>query len=92
MLVMPEWLIRLWTLGKRLKNNGVPNPFELLNQAIVEEHLNKAKESFKLAAREIERNGTPEELPPIIVCILGKGKTAQGHAKCSIFFLTKILA
>jgi alanine dehydrogenase len=68
----------LWTLGKRLKINGVPNPFELLNQAIEEEHLNKAKESFKLAAREIESNGTPEDLPPIIVCILGKGKTAQG--------------
>jgi len=68
----------LWTLGKRLKINGVPNPFELLNQAIEEEHLNKARESFKLAAREIESNGTPEDLPPMIVCILGKGKTAQG--------------
>jgi alpha-aminoadipic semialdehyde synthase len=68
----------LWTLGKRLKINGVPNPFELINQAIEEEHLNKAKESFNLAAREIELNGTPEELPPIIVCILGKGKTAEG--------------
>ncbi|MCH7964764.1 MAG: hypothetical protein IH852_12595 [Bacteroidetes bacterium] len=68
----------LWTLGKRLKIKGVPNPFELLKQAIEEEHFNKAKESFKHAAREIESNGTPEELPPIIVCILGKGKTAQG--------------
>lgn len=68
----------LWTLGKRLKTSGVPNPFELLNQAIEEEHLKNAKESFKLAAREIESNGTHEELPPIIVCILGKGKTAQG--------------
>jgi alpha-aminoadipic semialdehyde synthase len=68
----------LWTLGKRLKIKGVPNPFELIHQAIEEEHLNKAKESFNLAAREIELNGTPEELPPIIVCILGKGKTAEG--------------
>jgi len=68
----------LWTLGKRLKISGVPNPFELIHQAIKEKHLNKAKESFKLAAREIESNGTPEELTPMIVCILGKGKTAQG--------------
>jgi alpha-aminoadipic semialdehyde synthase len=68
----------LWTLGKRLKINGIPNPFELLHQAIEEEHLNKAKESFNLVAREIELNGTPEELPPVIVCVLGKGKTAQG--------------
>lgn len=68
----------LWTLGKRLKINGFPNPFEVLHQAIEEEHLDKAKESFKLAAMEIESNGTPEELAPVIVCILGKGKTAQG--------------
>jgi alpha-aminoadipic semialdehyde synthase len=68
----------LWTLGKRLKTNGIPNPFELIHQAIEEEHLNKAKESFNLAGREIESNGTPEELPPIVICILGKGKTAQG--------------
>ncbi|TDJ54492.1 MAG: hypothetical protein E2O46_04330 [Ignavibacteria bacterium] len=68
----------LWTLGKRLKIKGVSNPFESLHQAIAEEHLSKAKESFKLASREIESNGTPEDLPPIIVCILGKGKTAEG--------------
>jgi len=68
----------LWTLGKRLKINGIPNPFELIHQAIEEKHLNKAKESFKLAASEIESNGTPDELPPVIVCILGKGKTATG--------------
>jgi alpha-aminoadipic semialdehyde synthase len=68
----------LWTLGKRLKIKGHPNPFELIHQAIEEEHLNKAKESFNLAAREIESKGTPDEIPPIIICILGKGKTAEG--------------
>ena len=68
----------LWTLGKRLQIKGIPNPFELIHQAIDEEHLNNAKESFKLAASKIESKGTPEELPPIIVCILGKGKTAAG--------------
>ena len=68
----------LWTLGKRLKINCVPNPFGLLHQAIEEEHLDKAKEKFKFTATEIESNGTPEELPPIIICILGKGKTAEG--------------
>jgi alpha-aminoadipic semialdehyde synthase len=68
----------LWTLGKRLKIKDIPNPFELIHQAIEEEHLSKAKESFNLSAREIELNGTPKELPPIIVCILGKGKTAAG--------------
>jgi alpha-aminoadipic semialdehyde synthase len=44
----------LWTLGKRLKIKGHPNPFELIHQAIEEEHLNKAKESFNLAFRKRE--------------------------------------
>ena len=68
----------LWTLGKRLALNDLKNPFENLHQAIEEEHLDKAKKSFTQAANEIETNGTPENLPPIIVCFLGKGKTAQG--------------
>lgn len=68
----------LWTLGKRIALYNIKNPFENLNQAIVEEHLVKAKKSFTQTANEIETNGTPESLPPVIVCFLGKGKTAQG--------------
>lgn len=68
----------LWTLGKRLTLNNIENPFENLKQAIEEEHLEKAKKSFEKVAIQITENGTPEILPPIIVCILGKGKTAHG--------------
>jgi len=68
----------LWTLGKRLALYNIKNPFENLNQAIEEEHLVKAKKSFTQTANEIEANGTPESLSPVIVCFLGKGKTAQG--------------
>ena len=68
----------LWTLGKRLTLDDIKNPFEKLHQAIEEEHLDKAKKSFAQAAKEIETNGTPENIPPVIVCFLGTGKTAQG--------------
>lgn len=68
----------LWVLGKRLSLSDVKNPFENLHQAIEEEHIDKAKKSFALTAKVIESNGTPENLPPVIVCFLGKGKTAQG--------------
>ena len=68
----------LWTLGKRLTLNDLKNPFEDLQQAIEEEHLDKAKKSLAQTAKEIVTNGTPENLPPVIVCFLGKGKTAQG--------------
>jgi len=68
----------LWTLGIRLKNNNISNPFALLNQAVKEKHFINAKDSFTKTANDIEIAGTPKELPPIIVCFLGKGKTAKG--------------
>jgi alpha-aminoadipic semialdehyde synthase len=71
----------LWTLGKRLTLENIQNPFENLQQAIEEEHLDEAKISLEQAAKEIETNGTPEILPPVIICFLGKGKTAQGTRK-----------
>jgi len=71
----------LWTLGKRLTLNDLNNPFEYLRQAIEEEHLDNAKKSFTRVAKEIETNGTLGSLPPVVVCFLGKGKTAQGTRK-----------
>jgi alpha-aminoadipic semialdehyde synthase len=71
----------LWTFGKRLTLIDLKNPFEDLQQAIEEKHLDKAKNSFVQTAKKIETNGTPENLPPVIVCFLGKGNTAQGTRK-----------
>ncbi|HDZ58626.1 MAG TPA: hypothetical protein ENH47_00995, partial [Ignavibacteriales bacterium] len=68
----------LWTLGKRLKIRGIHNPFEPILQSVEEEHLYKAKESFEHAAHKIITRGTPKKLPPMIVCFLGRGKTAKG--------------
>ena len=68
----------LWALGKRYALKGLPNPFRRLRQAFEEEHLQIAKNSFGIAAQEIETYGTPDKLPSCIVCILGKGKTAHG--------------
>ena len=68
----------LWTLGKRLKSKGIHNPFELISQSVEEEHLYKAKENFAHVAHKIESKGTPKKLPPVIVCFLGRGKTAKG--------------
>ena len=68
----------LWVLGKRLKIKGIHNPFESVLQSIEEEHLYKAREHFLHVANKIESRGTPRKLPPIIVCFLGKGRTAKG--------------
>ncbi len=68
----------LWTLGKRLKAKGFHNPFEVIKQSIEVEHLYKAKETFEHAAHKIRTRGTPKKLPPVVVCFLGRGKTAKG--------------
>ena len=68
----------LWTLGKRLKLSGIENPFDLVPQAIEGQDLLSVKNILKKVAKKIEKGGTPNKLPPIIVCFLGKGKTAHG--------------
>ncbi|MGD8305496.1 MAG: hypothetical protein PVF17_02480 [Ignavibacteria bacterium] len=68
----------LWVLGKRMSMKGMINPFSKVRQAIEEEHLSKAKISFVQLSDELKIVGTPAGHPPVIVCILGKGKTAHG--------------
>jgi alpha-aminoadipic semialdehyde synthase len=68
----------LWTLGKRLKIQGIENPFEKIPQAIEKEDLTKIKNILEQAGKTISREGTPKQLPPIIFCFLGRGKTAKG--------------
>lgn len=68
----------LWTLGRRLKLSGIENPFDLVPQAIEGQDLLSVKNILKKVAKKIEKGGTPNKLPPIIVCFLGKGKTAHG--------------
>lgn len=68
----------LWTLGKRLKMQGFNNPFEIIPQAIEKEHLSIIKKILVKSGRDISENGTPKNLPPLIFCFLGTGKTSNG--------------
>ena len=68
----------LWTLGKRLALSGIPTAFDLIPQAIEGQDLLTVKNILRKVAKKIESDGTPENIPPIIVCFLGKGKTAHG--------------
>jgi alanine dehydrogenase len=68
----------LWTLGKRLKMKNIPNAFELVPQAVDGQDLASVKNILKKVSERIKREGTPKELPPVVVCFLGKGKTAFG--------------
>jgi len=68
----------LWTLGKRLNVLGISNPFESVPQAVEGQDLHSVKNVIKRVALKIEKEGTPKQIPPVIVCFLGKGKTAFG--------------
>jgi len=68
----------LWTLGKRLKILEVKNPFEEIPQAVDGQDLQSVKKIIKSVSWSIQQEGTPKHIPPIIVCFLGKGKTAFG--------------
>ncbi|MEO8232978.1 MAG: hypothetical protein ABI638_11890 [Ignavibacteriota bacterium] len=68
----------LWTLGKRLTHYGIKNKFELIPQAVEGQDLQSVKNIIRKVAKDIERGGTTDKIPPIIVCFLGKGKTAHG--------------
>ena len=68
----------LWSLGKRLKLKNIKNVFEEIPQAIEGQDLIKVRNILQRVGKKINSISTPEEIPPIIVCILGKGKTAKG--------------
>ena len=68
----------LWSLGRRLNEKGIKNPFEKIPQAIEGEDLQTIKDLMADAGREISSSGTPDEIPPVITCLLGDGKTSTG--------------
>lgn len=68
----------LWTLGKRLDIAGIKNPFTRVPQSIEKEDLGEIKSLLADLAQDIKTNGTPAEIPPVICCFLGNGKTSTG--------------
>ncbi len=68
----------LWTLGVRLEADEIKNPFKEIPQAVEGQDLLSVKAVIKKVAVKIEKEGTPKQIPPIIVCFLGRGKTAFG--------------
>ncbi|MEL6624249.1 MAG: hypothetical protein AAFY70_10190 [Bacteroidota bacterium] len=68
----------LWTLGKRLSLQGIENPFSDIPQAIHTQNLQAVKDILYRVNQKIKAEGTPEEIPPVIVGICGNGKTSAG--------------
>jgi len=68
----------LWSLGQRLAWQGVSNPFSGLRQTHTYRDLAEAKTALLDVRSNIETEGLPEPLTPLIVGIAGYGNVARG--------------
>ncbi len=68
----------LWALGRRLRSEGIPNPFEALEPMPSYRSLVEAKEVLAEIGAGIRRDGLPASLVPLIVGFTGYGHVSQG--------------
>jgi len=68
----------LWVLGKRLRWEGVPNPFETIQRALDYPDLPTAKAHIAEAGKVIASEGLPRVLTPMIFGFAGYGHVSRG--------------
>ncbi|MBW2059033.1 MAG: hypothetical protein JRH07_06215 [Deltaproteobacteria bacterium] len=67
-----------WAYGQRLRWEGIPNPFMQLRQAHRYRDLNQAMAALAQVRREIETDGLPAVITPLVVGIAGYGNVSSG--------------
>jgi len=67
-----------YAYGQKLKKLGYYTPFEKVKQAYQYKSLEDAKEDIKLIGEEIEKNGYPSDIAPLIVGFAGYGNVSRG--------------
>lgn len=68
----------LWTFGRRLRAEGIRSSFAKVPQSIEVADLDRVRQLLAEAGERIATEGTPTEIPPVVVCILGRGRTSAG--------------
>jgi alanine dehydrogenase len=68
----------LWALGQRLAWEGIANPFVHLRQTHTYHNLDEAKGALEQVRLQIETQGLPEQMTPLIVGIAGYGNVSRG--------------
>ena len=67
-----------WSLGQRLKTQGVESPFTTIKQSHKYNSLAEAEQDVIAVGEEIKANGLPEELVPLTIGFTGYGNVSQG--------------
>lgn len=68
----------IWAFGQRVQKQGHIHPFKAIPKTSDVGSLSKVKEMITKVGAEISQHGTPLDLPPLICCFLGTGKTSTG--------------
>ena len=68
----------LWALGQRFSSEGCPNPLDTLRQARSYGHLSEARQAFRMIANNVEKNGVPDPMHPLITGFAGYGNVSTG--------------
>ncbi|MDJ0763801.1 MAG: bifunctional lysine ketoglutarate reductase /saccharopine dehydrogenase family protein [Myxococcota bacterium] len=68
----------LWTLGKRLRAQGIEGPFDHLRPAHQYADLEAAKAAVTSVGDRIRQVGIPQAIAPLVVGFTGYGNVSQG--------------
>lgn len=68
----------LWALGRRLKAEGVANPFEMLSQTYEYRSLDDLLDAASELGRRIKKVGLPASLCPFVCGFTGYGNVSAG--------------
>ncbi|RMG57629.1 MAG: hypothetical protein D6722_24575, partial [Bacteroidetes bacterium] len=68
----------MWAFGQRMQRKGIDHPFATIPQSVEKEDLDLVRQIVREVGETIKQKGTPADLPPLITCFLGTGKTSTG--------------
>ncbi len=68
----------LWLLGQNWKARGLHTPFEQCKQALHYHSVEEARNHLETIGKQIQSEGLPPALQPLIIGILGYGNVSKG--------------
>ena len=68
----------LWALGRRLAWEGIPTPFEQLEQASAYDGLAAAQAAIRRVGEQVRAQGLPDAVSPLVIGIAGYGNVSKG--------------
>jgi alpha-aminoadipic semialdehyde synthase len=68
----------LWAYGQRLDYRKIGTPLNQIKQTINYKNLDEIKDHFKIIKDEIQQQGLPDSIAPLVIGIAGYGNVSNG--------------